>query len=157
MRGTEGNIQRKGGKKKGKGEKRRGKEEEEGTSKEGKEREKRGGEGRERERVGEWCIIYSLPWFKTGSRPPKDLQSNLGRKKKKSPEQRLHQRAIRPTRPAVLARSARGPFSTWWGRRRGPPFGHGPSWIPGAQARRQARRGRRGSRTPGPRGWPTWG
>lgn len=31
-------------------------------------------------------------------RPRKDLQSNLMEKKKKNPEQRLNQRAIRPTR-----------------------------------------------------------
>ena len=138
----------------------RGKEEEERMSKEGKGRERR--EGRRRqgkcERVGDWCIIYSLPWFKTRSGLQRTFKATCW-KKKKIPEQRLNQRAIRTTRagPAVLALSARGPFSTWWGRRRGPPFGHGPSWVPSAQARRQARRGRWGSRTPGPRGWPTWG
>lgn len=47
-------------------------------------KEEREGRRRQLERVGEWCIIYSLPWFKTRSRPPKDLQSNLLEKKRKS-------------------------------------------------------------------------
>lgn len=55
------------------------------------------------------------------------------------------------------AHSASGSFSTWWGRRRRAPSRHRLSQVPNAKAGRQARRGRRGSRSPGPRGWPTWG
>lgn len=54
-------------------------------SKEGKGRERKRRHG---ERVGEWCIIYSLPWFKTRSQaskgsPKKQLVENKSRTKTK--------------------------------------------------------------------------
>lgn len=122
-------------------------------SKEGKGRERKRRHG---ERVGEWCIIYSLPWFKTRS------QASKGSPKKQLVENKSRTKTKPESHPPCPGRqfcplSARVFQYTWWGRRRGAPSGHGPSQVPSDQPRRQARRGRRGSRSPGPRGWPTWG
>ena len=59
-------------------------------SKEGKGRERREGRRRQgkRERVGEWCIIYSLPWFKTRSGLQRTFKATCWEKKKKKKKSR---------------------------------------------------------------------